>query len=235
MAWSVISLVSTGELATASVQNTQVLGNLNELRTGGIAIASQAALDLLYATSTTQLGRIPALTALQVLRMNAGATAYEGALQQATLLRAASGSDATAAATTVDTYAMTSSLTALDTLVVMVEVEGVTQQTANPVQLYNVTDSVTILDLLGGNVLAAGKVAHISPVKIRQSQTSNLKVNAALGGVTIVGVINGVGQGLQSTFTTAWTGAWTLGLRHGGVTAGGSFKWSWAMFVLKGQ
>ena len=66
MAWSVISLVSTGELATASVQNTQVLGNLNELRTGGVAIASQAANDLIYASSATQLARLATGTGVVV-------------------------------------------------------------------------------------------------------------------------------------------------------------------------
>ena len=60
MAWTTIVLVSTGELATATVQNTHVLGNLNELRTGGIAIASQAAQDFLYASSATQLARLAA-------------------------------------------------------------------------------------------------------------------------------------------------------------------------------
>lgn len=54
MAWTTIVLVSTGELATASVQNTQVLGNLNELRTGGVAITSQANGRFIVASSSTQ-------------------------------------------------------------------------------------------------------------------------------------------------------------------------------------
>ena len=77
MAWTTIVLVSTGELATASVQNTQVLGNLNELRTGGIAIASQAALDFIFGNTATQLGRLAKGSALQSIRLNSGATAYE--------------------------------------------------------------------------------------------------------------------------------------------------------------
>ena len=55
MAWTTIVPVSTGELATASVQNTQVLGNLNELRQGGVAITTQAADDFVRASSDTQL------------------------------------------------------------------------------------------------------------------------------------------------------------------------------------
>lgn len=57
MAWTSIVLVSTGELATAAVQNSQVLGNLNELRQGGIAITNQAADDFITASSSTQLSR----------------------------------------------------------------------------------------------------------------------------------------------------------------------------------
>ena len=75
MAWTTIVLVSTGELATASVQNTQVLGNLNELRTGGLAIASQAALDFISASSATQLARLAAVAA-RFPRVNDAGTAW---------------------------------------------------------------------------------------------------------------------------------------------------------------
>lgn len=55
MAWTTIVPVSTGELATAAVQNTQVLGNLNELRQGGLAITNQATGSFITASSSTQL------------------------------------------------------------------------------------------------------------------------------------------------------------------------------------
>lgn len=55
MAWTTIVLVSTGELATAAVQNTQVLGNLNELRTGGVAMTNQANGRFVVASSASQL------------------------------------------------------------------------------------------------------------------------------------------------------------------------------------
>lgn len=67
MAWTTIVLVSTGELATAAVHNDQVLGNLNELRTGGLALASQAAGDIFYATGAGQLGRLAKQAAGKVL------------------------------------------------------------------------------------------------------------------------------------------------------------------------
>jgi hypothetical protein len=56
--WIEIVLVSTGELATAATHNTQVLGNLNELRQGGIAIDDQQAGDFITASSDTQLSRM---------------------------------------------------------------------------------------------------------------------------------------------------------------------------------
>jgi hypothetical protein len=61
MAWTTIVPVSTGELATASVQNTQVLGNLNELRQGGVAIAGQGADDFITASGSAQLSRMSAV------------------------------------------------------------------------------------------------------------------------------------------------------------------------------
>lgn len=58
MAWTTIVTVSTGELATAAVHNLQVLGNLNELRQGGMAISAQAAYDVIIALTASQLGRV---------------------------------------------------------------------------------------------------------------------------------------------------------------------------------
>lgn len=61
MAWTTIVLVSTGELATASVQNSQVLGNLNELRQGGLALTNLQAGDFVGASGSAQLVRIDPL------------------------------------------------------------------------------------------------------------------------------------------------------------------------------
>lgn len=75
MAWTAIVLVSTGELATAAVQNTQVLGNLNELRAGGLALASQAAYDVFFASTASQLARLAAGTAGLALTTNGSGAA----------------------------------------------------------------------------------------------------------------------------------------------------------------
>ena len=47
----------TGELVTASLGNTHWRDEFNELRPGGLAIASQAADDFILASSSTQLTR----------------------------------------------------------------------------------------------------------------------------------------------------------------------------------
>src|SRR4051812_39892788 len=58
MAWTAPRTWVTGELVTASIMNSAVRDNLTELRAGGVAMASQAIGDLVYASSTTQFSRI---------------------------------------------------------------------------------------------------------------------------------------------------------------------------------
>ena len=77
MAWTAPRTWVSGELVSAALMNGHVRDNLTELRAGGVAIASQAALDLIGASSATQLSRIAKGTALQVLRMNSDASAQE--------------------------------------------------------------------------------------------------------------------------------------------------------------
>lgn len=50
------------ELVTETIMNAHVRDNLIVLRAGGVAIASQAANEIIYATSATQLGRSANLT-----------------------------------------------------------------------------------------------------------------------------------------------------------------------------
>lgn len=54
-------------MLTAAQLNTQLRDNMIELRAGGVAVTSQAANDLIYATSASQFGRIAAVAAGQVL------------------------------------------------------------------------------------------------------------------------------------------------------------------------
>jgi len=61
------STVSTGDLATADIQNTQIVASIVALYAGEMSIASQAIGDLLYASSTTQWARIADVAVGQVL------------------------------------------------------------------------------------------------------------------------------------------------------------------------
>jgi len=67
MAWSAPSTRNTGDLIDATIWNADVKANTEALRAGGIAIASQAANDVLYASSATQVARLGAGTAGKVL------------------------------------------------------------------------------------------------------------------------------------------------------------------------
>jgi predicted secreted Zn-dependent protease len=67
MAWVTSSSLSTGDLITASEWNQAVVSNTNALRAGGIAIASQAAGDLVFGASSTALSRLAIGTANKIL------------------------------------------------------------------------------------------------------------------------------------------------------------------------
>jgi len=67
MAWSSPKSWTTGYKVLASDLNTFLSDNDSALRAGGIAIASQAVGDIVYGSSSTQLGRIAAVATGQVL------------------------------------------------------------------------------------------------------------------------------------------------------------------------
>lgn len=60
MAWTAPRNWVSGELVTAALMNTHIRDNETELRAGGLAIASQAAQDYIYASSASQLARLAA-------------------------------------------------------------------------------------------------------------------------------------------------------------------------------
>jgi len=144
------------------------------------------------------------------------------------LLKANSGTSTAAGATNVDTVSITG-LTAKDSLIVEMTIASVTQQTTAGGNLYNNTDGVNIVSC--GNIAAGTTIQAIGTMRQAQS-----------GATKVMGYIQGVDQGAAAilngnlaTFTTNWTGSWTLAFRHGGVTAGGTYQWAWAVYKLVGQ
>jgi hypothetical protein len=145
------------------------------------------------------------------------------------LLLSASGTDTTATATTVSSVA-TGALTAKDRLWVLIQCESATQQTAAPT-IYNVTDSVKVADINTGSAITAAQFLDVEAViNQRVAGSTSITTSAAFdhqgsSAITRTG----------STWTTAWTTGITIGLRHGGVTSGGTFSYSWAVYALRGQ
>ena len=146
------------------------------------------------------------------------------------LLKANSGTSTSAAAADVDTIALTG-LTAKDTLVVLATVALVTQG-CGAVYVRNSTDAVNLL-ILEPTLIGAGGGRLIDGF-IRQAQAGVTTVDS-FGIANANSNVTVYATGRTGTFTTNWTGAWTLALRHDGVTAGGTLQWSWAVYKLKGQ
>lgn len=70
MAYSAPTTRADGYVVDAAEWNKNTVDNPSALRTGAIAIASQAANDIIYASSATQFARLAAGTAGQVLQTN---------------------------------------------------------------------------------------------------------------------------------------------------------------------
>lgn len=199
------------------------VGTMATIRAGGIGIASQAALDFVYASSATQLARLAKGTSLQYLRMNSAATGYEFAGIAPTLIKEGTGTSTDVGATNVDTLALGSTLTIKDALLVFVRHRN-TGSAANVVPiLYNSTDGVTIATLSTANN------NYYSDVDVIGAQSTTL-----IAGTTL-NFASAIVQATRATFTTAYTGAWTLALRHGGVTAPDTWVWEWAVYKIAGQ
>ena len=106
MAWTAPRTNVSGELYTAAILNTHLRDNSNALYGGVMSIASQAAYDIIYATSASQLGRLP-LTALQSVRKNAANNALEAYTPAASPVTSYAVTKADAANTTSATDILT--------------------------------------------------------------------------------------------------------------------------------
>lgn len=238
-ATSVESLVATSTI-TAGTNVSDSVGTMATIRAGGIGIASQATGDFVFASSATQLGRIAAGTALQYVRRNAANNAYEFGVPPMALIGQAEGTDTTASATNVATFAI-SGLTVKDSLHIVLRHSSTGNTTASPV-LYNTTDSVVIHSVLAsGGAVSTGNT-NAATIDIAPNQTATTAIvssgflcsaGLALAGASAAGTV----ENTVSVFTTAWTGSWTLALRTGagGVTAGGTYQYRIAVYRVSGQ
>jgi hypothetical protein len=76
MAYVAPSTRSAGALITAAIWNQDVVANPIAIYAGAMSLASQTALDFIYASSATQLGRLAAV-ASKYPRLNASGSAWE--------------------------------------------------------------------------------------------------------------------------------------------------------------
>lgn len=239
----------TPSSVAASGAVSDSVGSMSSLRSGAIGIASQATGDLIAASSATQLSRIAAAATGKVLQSNTGASpSYSTATYPSTagtsgnvltsdgtnwtstapaasgavtLLKSGTGSSTNAAANTLDSVAL-SGLTAKDTLWIILTMQSVTQDTAAS-GIYSVTDSI-LLDTTA--TITAGSNRH-AEIAISQAPSSTTSLFPRTGA-------NAQQATTPVAVTTPWTGSWTIGLRSGGVTAGGTLWWTWAVYKVAG-
>lgn len=145
-----------------------------------------------------------------------------------TLLKAGSGTSTAVGATNVDTIAITG-LTAGDMLLVKVIAISTTAATAN-IGLFNSTDGVALNTAVASLAGDATMMVNFDSSQAQASATSF--VTYAKGKDTVPTLYDTL---VVAAMTQAWTGSWTLALRHGGVTATGTFRWRWSVFKLSGQ
>lgn len=242
-----IATVAIASSGTGTIRTMGELTNLSGLTVGAdYYIGTAGAITTsMPASNARVIGRAESTTSLFINPQQRGTTGYlltgvssgPATYQNASsvgaslvLLKTGSGTSTAAGATNVDTVAV-SGLTTDDKIKVLVQVESVTQQTAGCV-LYNVTDSVSVLDVAGGAAISAGTTESSEAVLMPKQGSTTSIMGSALGNTSANTVIS---QGAVSTFTTAWTGSWTLALRHTGVTAGGTFKYRWSVYKVMGQ
>jgi hypothetical protein len=200
------------------------VGTIATVRAGGIGIPSQAALDLITASSATQFARTAAGTSLQAPRINAAGNGWEFYSPLMTLIKEGAGTATAGGAANVDTFALNSTLTLKDTLMVVVRYANTgSAATINPL-LYNSTDSVTISIMSGVNNTYSINTFFIGAQTTTKIATNRILMAAGDGA-----------PGVTATFTTAWTGAWTLAFRHGGITGPDTLVWEWAIYKIPGQ
>lgn len=150
------------------------------------------------------------------------------------LLYANSGTNTATAETTVDSIAI-SGLTAKDTVLVYVTAEQITQAQTGALLLNYAPDDVDISNINRGATITAGMFIA-AQILLRQNQSGSTSVSALLTGSSeSSGTFVVKMENRNSTVTTAWTGSWTLGLRHEGQTSGGTFRFSWAVYKVLGQ
>lgn len=229
--------INAGPIVGTSVADST--GTLDAVRDGGLTLASQGAGDVMYASSASQWARVNGSGVLQLNGAGAPTVLGSASVGAYRLLLGTSGTSTAAGATNVATVAITG-LTILDRLVVSIRHSSIVQGTVEPI-IYNATDSLNIVTNTngGGNITAAhtaGCVAEIGCDPADPTQVTSEVFNIGEETIGAAGITSPSVYFTQlCVATTAFTGSWTLALRHGGVTAGGTYRYSIAVWKKLGQ
>lgn len=149
------------------------------------------------------------------------------------LLHQGTVTDASAGATTVDPFAITG-LTAKDRLWITYTMESLVQATAGPITVYSSTDSVALTTLFSASAgIGAGSI-RVGSALINPAISDLHKVLAVNTNTISGGAMENFTSAL-ATLTTLWTANFSIGIRHNGVTAGGTFSLTWSVYKLAGQ
>lgn len=221
---------TTNQLLVGNGTNyTNALLNFTQAETALTGAATAPTNGQLLVGNATNF-TLATLSAGSGISVTNGAGSITVANTRLNLLHQGSGTDTSAGATTVDSFTV-AGLTVKDTIFIFYSLESITQATANVI-LDQTTDPVTIVSLSAGASISAG-VTIIGHAQIMARQGSTTQLQA-------------IGEGLNSSsaridawnnpgFTTLWTANWGLGLRHGGVTSGGTFKYVWSVYSVTGE
>lgn len=234
---SAVTIADTS--TTQTLTNKTLTSSTNVLGGVTMTLGSDASGDVYYRNSSGVLTRVASVGAQNtVFTMGAGSVpSWAASTSQVTLLKANSGTDTSAGATTVDTFSITG-LTAKDTLKIYYSVSSQTQPTA-ALSIYGASAAVKLCPIANNASLAANNIA-VGEAVIRQDPVTATTYNAVAldtvassgsqnGALTTGAMFGGIATG------TAWTGSWSIGIRHGGVTAGGTLYWSWSLYKVAGQ
>lgn len=155
-------------------------------------------------------------------------TAFVQDADKVKLIRGASGTNAAAGATNVDTAAL-SGLTALDVVEIRIHVVASAQPCAG-IAVFDVTDGTTLGTVTAG--LSANETL-VMELTLRVGQGSNtIYALHTRGNGTVLGAMGTV---IVTAGLTSWLTGVTIGFRHLGVTAGGTLQWSWSVHRRVGQ
>lgn len=150
-------------------------------------------------------------------------------------LGSATGTTTNTSAENFATVTIPAGMTNKDTIKIIYSLESITQQTANPFFVSQTDSNVEIVETNGGNALSTANSVLFGEATIRCAPEANTRVFSADRGM------RGGDEGNQSvtmngiTTIADWTAEWVLGFRHGGVTSGGTLRYSWSVYKLSGQ